>query len=129
MILMPIILSKRNKNLVEWMEKPDCDPALLSNTYQQFSRINNMLSGWDKLYTDYIKPQFIKNGGKASLLDIGCGSGDVIRFLNKLAKHDGFEGSFTGIDADPRAIDFLSTQNWPGNISFYNKFSEDLLRD
>lgn len=126
---MPLFLSERNEKLVEWMDRPDADPELLSNTYSQFSRINRLLSGWKKIYNDFIKPEIIKNSRKASILDIGCGGGDIIRYLSNLSSQDGFEVTLTGIDPDERSIRYLKRQHWPNGVDFYQKSAEDLLRE
>jgi len=126
---MPLFLSERNEKLVEWMDRPDADPELLSNTYSQFSRINRLLSGWQKIYTDFIKPEIIRNNRRASILDIGCGGGDIIRLLSKLSSQDGFDTSFTGIDPDQRSIRYLNRQPWPDGVDFYQKTAEDLVSE
>jgi hypothetical protein len=40
---MPLFLNKRNEQLTELMDQPDCDKHLLFNTYQQFTSINKLL--------------------------------------------------------------------------------------
>jgi len=126
---MPLFLSERNEKLVEWMDRPDADPELLSNTYSQFSRINKLLSGWKKIYSDFIKPEIIKNNRRASILDIGCGGGDIIRVLSNLSSKNGFDVTFTGIDPDERSIHFLMKQNWPEGFDFHPKTAEDLVSE
>lgn len=126
---MPIILSKRNTNLIEWMDRPDCDQNKLFNTYRQFGRINRLLSGWQKIYVNYIRPIVKSNNGKASLLDIGCGGGDIIRMLHHWTQKDGFDVQFTGIDPDRRSLDYLSGLNWPDSIDFKPFFSHQLVSE
>ena len=125
---MPKFLSKRNPGLVEWMDRPDCDRELLFNTYRQFSRINRLLSGWNSIYRDHIRPMIQQKKGEISILDIGCGGGDIIRLLDRLCKQDGLQAEFTGIDPDSRSIEFLATQKWPGNIQFLPVHSGDLVQ-
>jgi 2-polyprenyl-3-methyl-5-hydroxy-6-metoxy-1,4-benzoquinol methylase len=109
------------------MDRPDCDKERLFNTYQQFSRINQLLSGWKNIYTTYIRPVIERNKGKASLLDIGCGGGDVVRLLNSFFEEDGYEVQFTGIDPDQRSLDYLSELSWPDNVEFKPVFSNQLV--
>jgi 2-polyprenyl-3-methyl-5-hydroxy-6-metoxy-1,4-benzoquinol methylase len=122
-------LSQRDENLTEWMDRPDCDPELLSNTYGQFLRINKLLSGWEGIYEERIKPVLEENDGKAAILDIGCGGGDILRLLNELCKRDGFAAEFTGIDPDKRAIEFVNSYTWPENISFLKAHSSDIVAE
>lgn len=124
---MPIFLAKRNEKLTEWMDKDDCDKELLFNTYRQFHRINRLLSGWNTLYNDYIKPVIINNGGSATILDIGCGGGDIIRHLYQRCKSDQFDVSFTGIDPDKRAFQYVEQTGWPDEITFLPIHSEQLI--
>lgn len=122
-------LSQRDEDLTEWMDRPDCDPGLLNNTYGQFLRINKLLSGWDGIYEEHIKPVLETIEGQAAILDIGCGGGDILRLLNELCKRDGFIVEFTGIDPDNRAIEFVNSYTWPENITFKEARSSDLVAD
>ena len=99
---------KREPELVEWMDRPDCDPLLLSNTYRQFTTINKLLSGWGTIYRNEIRPLLLSCESVPSILDIGCGGGDILRFLRERCKKDGIEVSFTGIDPDSRSMDYLA---------------------
>lgn len=126
---MPQLLSNRNPDLTEWMDRPDCDRDLLFNTYRQFSRINRLLSGWKSIYKTYLQPIIERNGGKATLLDIGCGGGDVLRILHKFCRQDGYEVQFTGIDPDQRSFDYLSGLKWPENFDFKPVLSDQLVRE
>lgn len=126
---MPQFLSKRNPGLVEWMDRPNCNRDLLFNTYQQFSRINRLLSGWKSIYKTYLRPVIVKKSGKASILDIGCGGGDVLHLLQTFCRADGFDVRFTGIDPDPRSIQYLSALKWPENVQFKPQFSYQLVKE
>lgn len=129
---MPLILKNRNPNLIEWMDRDDCDKELLFNTYHQFERINKLLSGWDKIYKQYIKPIILKKDSNSekpfTILDIGCGGGDIIRYLNTLCRKDGFNVHFTGIDPDTRALDYVDQTMQPDNVQFFPIHSGELVK-
>lgn len=125
---MPFFLKERNELLTEKMDQPDCDNQLLFNTYRQFTTINRLISGWQRIYKNHIRPILRDHSKSCSLLDIGCGGGDIIKLLDRLAKRDGFELQITGIEPDERAIEYLSDQKWPENISFIKASSKDLLQ-
>ncbi len=125
---MPLILKKRNPNLIEWMDRKDCDKELLFNTYRQFKTINRLLSGWDKIYKVYIKPHLMYNAKPVSILDIGCGAGDILRYIRNLAEKDGFKLTLTGIDPDPRAIEFIEQQSISDDIRYYPFRSHELIK-
>ena len=126
---MPLILKNRNPNLVEWMDRQDCDIELLFNTYRQFKTINRLLSGWDKIYRINIKPHLMYTAKPVSILDIGCGAGDILRYLRDLANKDGFKLNLTGIDPDIRAIEFIKQQSISDEIQFYPYRSEELIKE
>ncbi len=110
------------------MDQPDCDKELLFNTYQQFSTINRLISGWQRIYKHHIRPLLKDSTKHYSLLDIGCGGGDIIMLLARLAKKDGMKLQITGIEPDERAIEFLSNHKWPENISLIKTTSKDLVQ-
>ena len=126
---MPLFHSKRNENLTEWMDRPDCNPELLSNTYAQFAGINRLLSGWEKIYRQHLKPVFEQKSGRSTVLDIGCGGGDIIRMLHGLCRQDGLQVSFTGIDPDERALHFVDNLKEHPDIQFSAVTSQDLVHE
>lgn len=126
---MPLFLKERKEHLTEKMDQGDCDKELLFNTYQQFHTINRLISGWQRIYKNHIRPVFKDSSKTYSLLDIGCGGGDIIRLLDQLTKRDGFDIKITGIEPDDRAIQYLSDQEWPANISFRKASSNDLIHE
>lgn len=126
---MPLFLKERKEHLTEKMDQPDCDKVLLFNTYQQFSTINRLISGWQRIYKNHIRPVFQDPSKPYSLLDIGCGGGDIINLIDRLAKKDGINLQIKGIEPDERAVEFLSNQNWAENISFIKASSNDLVKD
>lgn len=126
---MPLFLSERNPGLTEWMDREDCDKQLLFNTYTQFTRINRLLSGWADLYRRFIRPLIAEKSGTFTILDIGCGGGDVIRHLNRLCKDDGFNVHFTGIEPDQRAIQYVHQTEWPDEVTFRSARSSELVAE
>lgn len=130
---MPLFLKNRNPHLIEWMDRDDCDKELLFNTYDQFDKINKLLSGWNGIYKHYIKPHLLKSGSNPnrpfSILDIGCGGGDILRYLNALCSKDGFNVLFTGIDPDTRALDYSKQSFQPENILFFSERSDVLVKE
>jgi tRNA (uracil-5-)-methyltransferase TRM9 len=56
--------------------------------------------GVKKIVTNYILEPISNN--KTSLLDIGCGNGELARYLVSVS----YEGKYTGIDSSPALLDF-----------------------
>lgn len=98
-------LRVRDTGLTELMDDPACDPDRLRRTLRRFGRVNRLVSCWGAVYRTHLRPELENLGRPARLLDIGCGAGDVLRRIVRLAGADGFEIEALGIDADPRAIE------------------------
>lgn len=125
---MPLFLSQRNPGIKEFMDDPDCDLKKLLATYNQFGTINRMLGGWKRIYKLLIRPALLSANQKPSLLDIGCGGGDILKMLHSFTQKDQLEVEFTGIEPDKRAIDYVNKLQWPANFSFINTNSPDLAK-
>jgi 2-polyprenyl-3-methyl-5-hydroxy-6-metoxy-1,4-benzoquinol methylase len=108
-IKMPLFLRKRDTESTELMDRPDCNPQLLSNTYRYFRQINRFLSGWDVVFHEYILPYVQQHGYQKTykLLDIGYGGGDIPIMLKKLAASQDIRLQITAIDTDPRALEYV----------------------
>jgi len=120
-------LKHRKPELVEWMDRHDCDPKLLKNTYQQFSAINYLLSGWSRIYKTRIRPFCTDKKNTYSLLDIGFGGGDIPLKIAEWAKKDGINIDILGIELDDRALEFAQTLEAPANVQFKKMHSSRLI--
>lgn len=120
-------LKYRQSELIEWMDRADCDLTTLNNTYRQFSIVNTMLSGWRRIYKTRIKPICTEKNKTYSLLDIGFGGGDIPIKLSKWAHQDGINLQILAIELDERALDFVQTLNTPANVEFKKLHSSHLI--
>lgn len=105
------LLRRRSLDEPELMDDPDCDPVALARTYRLFAVINPLVSGWRGLYRGRLRAELVRaveQRGQASVLDLGCGGGDVARWLAARAHRDGLLVTVTGIDPDPRAHAFAT---------------------
>lgn len=117
----------RAETLVEEMDRADCDPLLLRRTYAQFPLVNACVSGWGGLYRDMIRP-LLPTHRRASILDIGCGGGDITASLARWARHDGFDVHVTGIDPDERAHRYAATAHRRApRVEFRRATSKELV--
>ncbi len=123
---MPLILKERDTDSTERMDETDSSREKLFNTYRYFSSVNAIVSGWGRIYEKKIKP-FLKRKKSATLLDIGFGGGDIPIKLARRAAHDGLVLKVTGIETDPRAIEFIQTLGLPANVEFRQSSSTKLL--
>lgn len=106
-------LSRRDAGLRELMDDPGCDLAALERTYARFDLVNSLVAGWSATYRHRIRP-LAATGRPLSLLDVGCGGGDVARALSRWAQRDRIDLRITGIDPDARAHRWASarTARW-----------------
>jgi 2-polyprenyl-3-methyl-5-hydroxy-6-metoxy-1,4-benzoquinol methylase len=98
-------LAVRDEQLREMMDDPHCDPVRLRRTLDRFSITNRFVAGWGRTYRALIRPALAALGRPATVLDLGCGGGDVVRRLARAARRDGFEVAALGVDPDARAIE------------------------
>jgi 2-polyprenyl-3-methyl-5-hydroxy-6-metoxy-1,4-benzoquinol methylase len=107
------------------MDDPTCDVKMLNATYRHFHVVNQFVAGWHRIYERYLRPHLTSG---SSLLDIGCGGGDVIQKVATWARQDGLELDITGIDPDVRALTYARGRAFPPNVKFYRASSSDLLQ-
>ena len=89
------------------MDDPACSLERLHTTYRHFPIVNQVLAGWRRIYERLLRPHFTSR--PATLLDVGCGGGDIVRRLALWAQQDGLELRITAIDPDIRALAFVET--------------------
>lgn len=111
------LLRERAAHAVEEMDLPGCDPVKLDRTYAQFAVVNRAVSGWRGIYANQLRPG-LRQGTPATLLDIGCGGGDVPVMLARWAARDGLRLQITAIDPDPRAIRFAAERHPDAGVRF-----------
>jgi len=110
------------------MDLPGCDPGRLERTYAQFALVNRVVAGWRGIYRTRIRPR-LSADSRASLLDIGCGGGDLSVLLARWAARDGLRLEVTAIDPDPRAILFARSRHAPADVTFRQVSSAELLEE
>lgn len=124
-------LRRRLTGVPEAMDADDCDLTQLERTYQHFGQVNAVVSGWRAVYCRELRP-LLSATRPSTLLDIGCGGGDVPRQLMSWAAQDGLRLDITAIDADERAIRYASALPRPLGVSpirFRCDMSHDLVRE
>jgi 2-polyprenyl-3-methyl-5-hydroxy-6-metoxy-1,4-benzoquinol methylase len=110
--------SVRAVDLKERMDDPDCDLRRLHNTYRQFGTINRLLAGWRGTYRSWIRPRLRRDRRPVTVLDVGCGGAGLLPDLHRWMARDGVIPHLTGIDTDPRAIDFARELRLPGGPAY-----------
>lgn len=121
-------MRQRAADAVEMMDRPDCDPVKLERTYGQFGLVNRLFSGWRMLYVRELRP-LMSPDQVTTVLDIGCGGGDVARLLANWSARDKLKVEITGIDPDERACAHASRQAASRSVQFRQAASGDLVRE
>ncbi|MGO1539999.1 MAG: methyltransferase domain-containing protein [Leucobacter sp.] len=120
-------LSEREPSLRELMEDPECDPERLRRTMERFETVNRAVSRWGAVYRSLVRPALTSLTRPARVLDIGCGGGDVLRRIVKLARRDGFEVEGLGIDPDPRGLDVAEQATPLAGVTYRQAYSRELV--
>lgn len=121
-------LRDRAVDTLEQMDRPDCDPAKLERTYTRFPLVNRAFSGWGGIYRHRLRP-LLEAAGGGSILDVGCGGGDIARGIARMARADGLVVDVTGIDPDERALRFASASEPVEGVSYRQADSSALVAE
>lgn len=88
----------------ELIDDLNSDGPELRQTLRELKTINRLLGG-NHVTTDGIKKLLkAKRLHKATIADVGCGGGDMIRVMENWSKKENIEAEFIGIDANPNTI-------------------------
>lgn len=121
-------LGSRDTGVRELMDDPDCDPAALRNTYAQFRVLNRLLAGWRPIYRHWLRPR-LTTARTTTLLDVGCGGGDVARTLARWSARDGLGLLITAVDPDERAYAFATAQPPVPGVAFRRTSTAELVAE
>lgn len=122
---------ERDEALQEIMDDPDCDLALLQATYAQFGTLNDLLSGWSRAWREVLLPaarRALRDRGHVTMLDVGCGGGDLPRRFAAWANRDGVPLTITAIDPDDRALAYARSRPTPPCVRYEPWHTRDLAR-
>lgn len=121
-------LRRRDVGLRERMDDLSCDEQELHNTYAHFPLVNALVACWQRVYHDELRPH-LRAGEARSLLDIGCGGGDLAVRLARWAAHDGLRLHVTGVDTDSRAIAYARARSSAFGVQYRCLSSAELLQE
>ena len=90
--------------VAEAMDDPACDGEKLGRTYAHLAIINKALSRMGGLLRRYVLDDAARAGRPVTVLEIGCGSGDVLASLARASARARIDVRLVGLDRDPRAV-------------------------
>jgi 2-polyprenyl-3-methyl-5-hydroxy-6-metoxy-1,4-benzoquinol methylase len=120
---------QRVENLRERLEDPAAEISRVRNTYRQFFIVNRLFSRWDHLYRRFLRPLMADPSSTYTLLDIGCGGGDIDLRLLSWAERDGRDLQITAIDRNEQALAIAREQARHPALSFRQVSLEKLSRE
>jgi SAM-dependent methyltransferase len=83
-------------------EKEWSDSLNVSERFYSYFKLPNSLFLNHRLIYAYLN-KFLDREGDSSILDVGCGGGDLLQYLALRLEKDGFRFSLTGVDANAAA--------------------------
>lgn len=121
-----MINTKHRSNEIEIMDDLDMTGDLLINSLDQLATINKLLGG-NKVTIDGLK-KILEGQSKSktiSIVDLGCGNGDMLRKVADFGRKNGYTFKLLGIDANQATIDYANqlSKDYP-ELSFRK---EDVL--
>ena len=101
-------------NEIEIMDDLDMSGELLTNSLDQLANINKWLGG-NKITIDGIKTILKTQDKTISIIDLGCGNGDMLRKIANFGRKSGFKFQLLGLDANQATIDYANqlSANYP----------------
>ena len=105
----------RRSNAPEHLDNPEIDPRELAAVLRDLGRFNRALFGhypilrWLERALPGIAPS-----RRVTILDAGCGDGDLLRTIERWADHRGLPVSLVGIDLNPQTIRIARAAAEPG---------------
>ena len=103
------ISTKQRSDKEELMDDFSIGGDLLRDTLNKLEKINRWLGG--NRVTLKALNKIIKNHSKEkelTIVDIGCGHGDILRDVAKFGRKQGYKMKLIGIDANPTAIAYAN---------------------
>ena len=115
----------------EIMDDLNCSGHVLDRTLHELEIINKWLGG--NHITIKSLEQLLKNiqHDEITIVDLGCGGGDMLRMIDSWGKNKNFKLNLIGIDANPNIVAFAKRNllSYP-HIQFktLNIFSEEFRK-
>ncbi len=111
------------------MDDLACDGEVVFQTLRELDIINHWLGG-NAVTINALRKSWktIPNEDIITIADLGCGSGEILRIISKLAEKENRKVKLIGFDANPHIIDYAQSHSKEfSNISFEesNVFSQN----
>ncbi|MBR9915707.1 MAG: methyltransferase domain-containing protein [Algicola sp.] len=124
-----LVRTKYRSEAEEIMDDLDYKGPMLHDALDKLAKINQWLGG-NKVTISGLK-KVLKNHPKSeaiTIIDLGCGGGDILREVSRFGKKNGYQFHLIGIDANQHTVDYAhSLSESYDNIDFkaIDIFSEE----
>lgn len=124
-----LVSTKYRSDAEEIMDDLNYNGPMLHDALDKLAKINQWLGG-NKVTINGLK-KALKNHSKSqplTIIDLGCGGGDILRDLSKFGKQNGYKFKLIGVDANVHTVNYASELSKDfDNIEFkaIDIFSED----
>ncbi|MFJ4176048.1 methyltransferase domain-containing protein [Microbacterium sp. NPDC089696] len=124
---MRVDLSTRADGLVELMDDPGADLAMLERTYDRFRFVNAAVARPDLLLRRDVLPRARR--GRVRILDVGAGGGDVSRMIARRLRRAGLDAEVTALDADDRAVRWAAANDAGAGVRYRRALAAELVAE
>lgn len=97
---------KERSGQSEWMDAQDIPVKLLHQNLGELDILNRYLGG-HSISMEGIKQLMTDRQKVYHIVDLGCGSGDVLKYIARWARSNHYLVKLTGVDKNPDAIQYL----------------------
>ncbi|WP_298893754.1 methyltransferase domain-containing protein [uncultured Psychroserpens sp.] len=107
-----LVNTKYRSDAEEIMDDLDYNGPILHDALDKLAKINQWLGG-NKVTLNGLK-KALKNYPKEkpiTIIDLGCGGGDMLRAVSQFGKRNGYNFQLLGIDANHHTIDYAKTSS------------------
>lgn len=106
--------SQRSRE-TEWLDRPNLDPEELRSVLRDLARFNGAMLGHFPVLR-WLRKAVTRaaQNGPLSLLDVGCGYGDLLRAIRRWADRHGITIALRGVDINAQAVRSARNATDPG---------------
>jgi 2-polyprenyl-3-methyl-5-hydroxy-6-metoxy-1,4-benzoquinol methylase len=102
----------RRAVLVEKMDSPECDQAMLLGTVRRFELSNLLFTRYRKVMRRHILADMRRQPGHIHrLTDLGAGGGDVVRWMVRVCRRENLKVAVRAIEQDARIVEYARKAN------------------
>ena len=96
---------EHRRDEAEWLDSADLNPADLERVLRDLANFNQMFLGHYPLlrWLDHVV-RAARNGAPLTLVDVGCGYGDLLRAIRRWSRRRKLDLNLLGVDLNPETI-------------------------